>query len=89
MDPFTALGVAAAAVQFLGFAIDMFKEYDERQNQAAPITTQTFEMVTRDLKVCMTTLRSHPQIATLDESEDNISIHETVRTQSPTNRDNI
>ncbi|KAI8628773.1 hypothetical protein F5Y19DRAFT_465067 [Xylariaceae sp. FL1651] len=52
MDPFTALGVAASAVQFFEFTRGL-KEMSARRASVAPLTTETFETTTRDLLTYM------------------------------------
>jgi hypothetical protein len=60
MDPFTALGVAAAAVQFFDFTAKLFREYRQQRGHARVITEEAFEAAARDLKQWIDALGEPP-----------------------------
>ncbi|KAI2613308.1 hypothetical protein GGR54DRAFT_332208 [Hypoxylon sp. NC1633] len=60
MDPFTALSVAAAAVQFFDFARTLLTEYRERRNLAHSDKSEPFEQATEDLEQWISILKRSP-----------------------------
>lgn len=53
MDPFTALGVAASALQFFDFSRSLLKEYQKQTDRAEYLTRESFQKATEDLVSCM------------------------------------
>ncbi|KAH8761589.1 hypothetical protein F5883DRAFT_562441 [Diaporthe sp. PMI_573] len=52
MDPFTALGVAAAALQFFDFSRSLLKEYKNQRGDIEALTQHSFQKATEDLLAC-------------------------------------
>ncbi|KAH7176878.1 hypothetical protein EDB81DRAFT_875669 [Dactylonectria macrodidyma] len=68
MDPFTALSVAAAAIQFFEFAKGLLKGYQERQDGARRLTEESFNVATEDLAVWVATLGKCPRRGSKEEA---------------------
>jgi hypothetical protein len=79
MDPFTAIGVAAAALQFFDVARDVLREYRTRRERSQKLTRDSFEKTTQDLMSCMEAMRRTTPVATSRSSRDNpVAQHEAV-----------
>lgn len=57
MDPFTALGVAAAALQFFDFSRTLLKEYKNQRGDIEALTQHSFQKATEDLLACIERLQ--------------------------------
>ena len=58
MDPFNALSIAAAVVQFVDFTTGLLKDYREIRQAGQPLTFEAFEQVTNDLLKLKSTLKN-------------------------------
>lgn len=67
MDPFTALGVAAAALQFFDFSRSLLKEYKNQRGDIDALTQHSFQKATDDLLDCIEQMKkATPSPKTLD-----------------------
>jgi hypothetical protein len=76
MDPFVALGVAAASLQFFEFTRSLLKEVNTRLEKAQPLTVETLETTTRDFMTYMELLQSQTHSAVTQHS--NVTVQEIV-----------
>lgn len=63
MDPFNALSIAAAVVQFVEYATGILKDYREIRQAGQPLTFDAFEQTTKDLLKLNATLMNRSQIS--------------------------
>lgn len=87
MDPFTALGVAASAVQFFDFSRVLLKEYQGQRDMARSLTHESFRKATEDLSSCIRRMSR----TTTSSSKTNMetSSEEVVSSASPPLRSSV
>lgn len=78
MDPFSALSIAAAVIQFVDFTSALLKEYKEIRQAGQPLTFEAFEQTSNDILKLNESLKNSTKSRYLPKTAE-LAEHELVR----------